>query len=243
MEEIHYLIPEKLLIIQDSDFFKFGTDSILLADFSNIRDGDIVLDLGSGSGVIPLLLAFKQKPAKIIGIEIQEELVEISRRSVELNNLTGIIDIIKGDIRDLGNHISPGSIDVLVSNPPYLPLNGGRITENEKKAVARHEIYVSLEDVIREGSKALRYGGKISMVYRSRRMVELIEMMKKYYLEPKRLCMVHPREGRASNVFLITAQKGARVGIDIMPPLIIYKGNTDEYTDKVKKIYGEDIHD
>src|SRR6056297_1270648 len=128
MEEIHYLIPEKLKIIQNNDFFKFGTDSVLLSDFVDIREGEKVLDLGCGSGVIPLLLAYKKNPSKVIGLEIQSDLVKMSRRSVEMNGLKEKIEIREGDLKEIGNYIRNDSFDIVVSNPPYMPVNAGKIT-------------------------------------------------------------------------------------------------------------------
>ncbi len=239
MEEIHYLIPDKLKIIQNDNYFKFGTDSVFLANFTRVRTGDLVVDLGSGSGVIPLLLAFKQNPGQAIGIEIQSQLVEMSRRSVKLNELGDVIKIIRGDLRQVTEFIERGSVEVVVSNPPYMPVEAGKITSNRQKAIARHEIKANLEDVIEGASRILKFGGTLNLVYRAWRLAEVISVLKKYNLEPKKIRMIQPRQKRASDSFLIRARKGGKRGLDIDPILIVYKENSSEYSDEVKEMYGE----
>lgn len=238
MEEIHYLIPAELKIIQDDKFFKFGTDSVLLANFSEVSKEDIVVDFGSGSGVIPLLLAYKQNPAHVIGIEIQSELVELSRRSIELNNLQQKIDIIEGDFKNSTDYIEHGSVDQVITNPPYMPMSAGKVTADRRKAIARHEIYAELEDVVREASKILRFGGSFNIVHRSWRLTELISIMENYNLEAKKIRFVQSRWDRGPNTFLLTAKKGARKGLDIKPVLVVYEGQTSNYSKEVKEIYG-----
>ncbi len=240
MEEITTLIPKKLYLIQESTYFKFGNDSVFLADFTSVKSGDIVVDLGTGSGVIPLLLAFKQEPEKVIGIEIQEKLVDLARRSVELNKLANKIEIIKGDFKEASQIIDYGSVDLVITNPPYTPVSRGEITLGEEKAIARHELYGTLEDVIREGAAILRFAGKMTMVHRAYRLGEVVFLMKKYNLEPKRLRFIQSRLKTAPKIFLIEAQKGSRPGINIEPVLVVYEEDSKEYTMEVKEIYGED---
>lgn len=240
MEEITTLIPKKLYLIQESTYFKFGNDSVFLADFTSVKSGDIVVDLGTGSGVIPLLLAFKQEPEKVIGIEIQEKLVDLAKRSVELNKLANKIEIIKGDFKEASQIIDYGSVDLVITNPPYTPVSRGKITLGEEKAIARHELYGSLEDVIREGAAILRFAGKMTMVHRAYRLAEVVFLMKKYNLEPKRLRFVQSRLQTAPKIFLIEAQKGSRPGIKVEPVLVVYEEDSNEYTMEVKGIYGED---
>lgn len=240
MEEITTLIPEKLHLIQDSNYFKFGNDSVFLADFTSVKSGDIVVDLGTGSGVIPLLLAFKQGPERVIGIEIQEKLVDLAKRSIDLNKLAGKIDIVQGDFKEASKIIDFGSVDLVITNPPYTPVSRGKITLGQEKAIARHELYGTLEDVIREGAAILRFAGKMTMVHRAYRLAEVIFLMKKYNLEPKRLRFIQSRLETAPKVFLIEAQKGAKPGIDVEPVLVVYEEDSNGYTMEVKEIYGED---
>lgn len=243
MEEVHWLIPGKLKIIQNHNFFKFGNDSVFLANYTRVRDGALVVDLGCGSGVIPLLLAFKQNPEKVIGIEIQSPLVDMARRSVKMNKMEDKIEIIEGDLKKVNEFVKPESVDVVVSNPPYTPVSGGKMTKNKEIAIAKHEIKATLEDVIGAADKILRFGGIFTMVHRARRLAEMIVLLKKYNLEPKRLNIVQSRHGTQPKTVIVEAIKGAREGLEIDPVLIVYKGNTGEYTNKVKRMYGEDISD
>ncbi|MTI58922.1 MAG: tRNA1(Val) (adenine(37)-N6)-methyltransferase [Firmicutes bacterium] len=238
MEEITKLIPGKLDLIQDSRFFKFGNDSVFLADFTVVKQGETVVDFGSGSGVIPLLLAFKQNPGKVIGLEYQAELVEMSRRSIIINQLEEQIEIIHGDISRAGEYIKANTIDLLVSNPPYMPVEGGRISKGREKAIARHEIYCTLEDVIREGAKLLRFAGRMTMVHRVMRLAEIISLMKEYQIEPKRMRMIQSGVDSSPRVFLIEGRKGGKQGMRVEPPLIVYSRDGREYSPEVKGIYG-----
>src|SRR6056297_1506326 len=238
MEEVHYLIPAELKIIQDNRFFKFGTDSVLLANFTEVSNGDILVDFGSGSGVIPLLLAFKQNPSRITGIEIQSKLVDLSRRSIILNNLQDKINIIEGDFKNATDYIQHGSVDQVVTNPPYMPVSAGKITADKRKAIARHEIHAELEAVVREASKILRFGGNFNIVHRSWRLAELISIMEKYNLAAKKLRFVQSRLDRGPDTFLLTAKKGAKKGLDVKPVLIVYEGQSSNYSKEVNEIYG-----
>src|SRR5690554_3505739 len=243
MEELTILIPDKLDIIQDSRYFKFGNDSVFLADFTIIKPGETVVEFGSGSGVIPLLLAFKKEPAIITGIEIQEELVKLARRNIKLNNLEDEIEVISGDFSRASKYFEAGSIDLVVSNPPYMPPGSGKVTLAREKAIARHEIYAGLEDLIREAAIILKNGGRLSMVHRSIRLAEIIALMKAYRLEPKRLKIVQSRTYMGAKTVLLEARKGSRPGLEVEPVLIVYEGSSVEYTREVKKIYGEDNFD
>lgn len=241
MEEITILIPDKLYVIQDSNYFKFGNDSVFLANFTGVKSGDIVVDFGTGGGVIPLLLAFKQDPKKVIGIEIQEKLVDLAKRSIEMNRFSDKIEIIQGDFTKASQIIGYGRVDLVVTNPPYIPVSGGKITLGEEKAIARHEIHATLEDVIREGAAVLRFAGKMTMVHKTSRLSEVMYLMKKYKMEPKRLRIIQSRFKSPPKIFLIEAQKGARPGINIEPVLMVYEENSQEYTREVKEIYGEGL--
>jgi tRNA1(Val) A37 N6-methylase TrmN6 len=240
MEEIHYLIKDELEIIQGNRFFKFGTDSVLLADFVKLSSGDRVIDLGTGSGVIPLLLAYKNEGVTVRGIEIQKELAELAKRNVEHNNLEEKIEIINHDLCDLRDVTAAGSCDVVVSNPPYLPLNEGQMTNNKYLAAARHEIHAEIEDVIRAAAYVLKYGGAFYIVYRAERLTEVIEKLSKYNFQAKELRLVQSRLDKEADIFLLKAKKGANPGLRIKPVLVIYNGQSNDYTAEVKEIYGED---
>ncbi|MFW5999601.1 MAG: tRNA1(Val) (adenine(37)-N6)-methyltransferase [Halanaerobiaceae bacterium] len=241
MKEVHYLIPGKLRIVQDDKYFKFGTDSVLLANFAEIKEGDRVVDLGTGSGVISLLLAYKQKPSLVTGLEIQPELVELMERNIELNGFEDKIEIIKGDLCRVEEFIEPGSRDCVVCNPPFTPVSAGKVTENKYRAIARHEIKADLEDVIRAAACLLRFGGHFFLVHRAWRMAEAFSLLRSYDLEPKRLRIVHPRRGKPADSFLLEARRGGNPGLIVDPVLIVYAGESEEYTREVKEMYGEDL--
>ncbi|HLV10182.1 MAG TPA: tRNA1(Val) (adenine(37)-N6)-methyltransferase, partial [Halanaerobiales bacterium] len=212
-------------------------------DFTTVKPGEKVVEFGSGSGVIPLLLAFKKKPANITGLAIQEELVKLARRNIKLNNLEDEIEVISGDFSRASKYFEAGSIDLVVSNPPYMPPGSGKVTLAREKAIARHEIYAGLEDLIREAAIILKNGGRLSIVHRSVRLAEIIALMKAHRLEPKRLKIVQSRTYMGAKTVLLEARKGSRPGLEVEPVLIVYEGSSGEYTREVKKIYGEDCFD
>ncbi|MCG8515656.1 MAG: methyltransferase [Halanaerobiales bacterium] len=241
MEEVNILIPDKLNIIQDSNFFKFGNDSVFLANFTEVKLGEVVVDLGSGSGVIPLLLAFKNKLKKVIGIEIQPKLVEMSRQSVAMNKMGDLIEIIEGDLRKASQLIAPGSIDLVISNPPYTPSSTGKVTQKREIAIARHEIYATLADVIREASALLKTGGRMAMVHRAWRLPEIFKIMGDYNLHPKKLFIIQSRLKSVAKSVIIEAKKAGNPGLEIQPVFIVYEEDSDQYTAEVKRIYGDDF--
>ncbi|TDO95031.1 tRNA1(Val) A37 N6-methylase TrmN6 [Halanaerobium saccharolyticum] len=239
MEEIHYLIEDELEIIQDNRFFKFGTDSVLLANFVKLRRGDKVIDLGTGSGVIPLLLAYKNEGVEVTGVEIQPEAAELAERNVEFNQLQDQIKIINADLRQLDAELKAGSFDAVVSNPPYLPVEAGRMKKSDYLAAARHEIHAELEDVVAEAARLLKYGGQFFLVHRAERLTEVIETLAKYNCQAKELRLVQARRDKEADIFLLRAKKGANPGLRVKPVLIIYQENSSEYTAELKEIYGQ----
>ncbi|RCW50712.1 MULTISPECIES: tRNA1(Val) (adenine(37)-N6)-methyltransferase [unclassified Halanaerobium] len=240
MEETHYLIENELKIIQNDKYFKFGTDSVLLANFAEFRPGDKVVDLGTGSGVIPLLLAYKNSGIKVSGVEIQSPLVELARRNVEINNLKERVNIIEADLCSLEDVFAAGSADAVISNPPYLPVQSGETKENKFIAAARHEIHADIKDVIKAASRVIKFGGNFYLVYRSWRLTEVIELLSRYNFQAKKMRFVHSRPQKESDIFLMKAKKGASPGLRVDPALFIYKEKSNLYTDEVKEIYGED---
>mgnify|MGYP006280399547 FL=1 len=240
MEERNELIKDEMDIIQNNKFFKFGTDSVLLANFVESKSSDIIVDFGSGSGVIPLLLAFKKDCKRIVGIEIQPELVNLAMKNIKMNDFEEKIEIIEGDFSNSRKYIEPNIFDIVISNPPYLKTDTGQISENKFKAIARHEIKADLEDVIREAALALKNGGKFYLVYRSNRMEEVFHLLYKHKLSPKRLKPIYPREDKSSNHFLLEARLNGGIGLKLESSVVIYKENSNEYTEQVKRMYGID---
>lgn len=224
-------------IIQNRKKFCFGMDAVLLSGFAKVKTGEIMLDLGTGTGIIPILLEAKTDGGHFTGLEIQKESADMARRSVAINNLSDKIDIVTGDIKEASKVFGAASFDVVTSNPPYMNHNHGLTNPDLPKAIARHEILCSLEDVVREAAKVLKPGGRFYMVHRPFRLVEIMSTLTKYKLEPKRLKMVHPFIDKEPNMVLIECIKGGGSMIKIEAPLIVYK-EANVYTDEIYEIYG-----
>lgn len=223
-------------IIQDPKRFCFGIDAVLLTGFARIKDGDVVLDLGTGTGIIPILLEAKTGAAHLTGLEIQQESADMAKRSVGHNGLEKKIDIVEGDIKNASQIFGKSSFDVVTCNPPYMIGAHGLTGDNESRTIARHEVLCTFEDVARETAGVLKPGGTFYLVHRPFRLVELFGTLTKYRLEPKRMKFVHPYVDKEPNMVLIEAKKGARSRIEIEPPLIVYK-RPGVYTDEIYDIY------
>ncbi|WP_409290913.1 tRNA1(Val) (adenine(37)-N6)-methyltransferase [Peribacillus sp. SCS-37] len=239
-ERLDYLLAEDLRIIQSPSVFSFSLDAVLLAKFIRVpfHRGNIV-DLCSGNGVIPLLLSTRTK-GNIIGIEIQERLYDMAVRSIEYNSLPSTIQMIHGDIREIPKEIGFSRYDAVTCNPPYFPTpSQEEINKNEHFAIARHEIHCTLEDAVRVSSQLLKQGGRAAFVHRPGRLLDIVELMRKYRLEPKRLQFVYPKGGKEANTLLIEGIKDGSPDLKILPPLFVY-GSNGEYTEEVKRIlYGD----
>ncbi|MCI5959939.1 MAG: tRNA1(Val) (adenine(37)-N6)-methyltransferase [Lachnospiraceae bacterium] len=223
-------------IIQDPKRFCFGIDAVLLTGFARVKDGDTVLDLGTGTGIIPILLEAKTGASHLTGLEIQPESADMAKRSVCYNELEKKIDIVEGDLKNASEIFGRGSFDVVTCNPPYMIGAHGLTGGNESKTIARHEVLCTFEDVAREAAAVLKPGGMFYLVHRPFRLVELLGTMTKYRLEPKRMKFVHPFVDKEPNMVLIEAKKGARSRVEIEPPLIVYK-SPGVYTDEIYDIY------
>lgn len=234
-ERIDDLQFKGLRIIQNSKGFCFGIDAVLLANFTRVKKNAKLVDLGTGTGIIPILLAGKSSANKIIGIEIQDEVAEMASRSVKLNQLEDRVEILNMDMKDAVGVLGKGQMDLVVSNPPYMHSNG-LINENDKKAISRHGLKCEIEDVIRVASDLVKPNGKFFMVNRPNRLVDMLAIARNYKLEAKQIRFVHSRVASAPKMVLIEYVKSAKPEIRVLSPLYVY--NEDgTYTDEVKAIY------
>lgn len=224
-------------IIQNPNKFCFGMDAVLLSGFVKIKKDERVLDLGTGTGIIPILLEGKTSGKHFTGLEIQEESVDMARRSVAYNHLEEKISIIQGDIKSASSIFGRESFHVVTSNPPYMTFNHGLTNPDLPKAIARHEILCSLEDVVREGSLVLKPGGRFYMVHRPFRLVEIFEVFRKYQIEPKHMRLVHPFVDREPNMVLIEGLKYGNPMMTVDPPLVVYE-KPGVYMPEIYDIYG-----
>lgn len=236
-ERIDELHRNGYRIIQNAKKFCFGMDAVLLSGFASVKPGSRVLDMGTGTGIIPILLEAKTEGKHFTGLEIQPESADMARRSVALNGLEDKIAIVTGDIKEASRIFGGASFDVVTCNPPYMEGNHGLKNPEDAKAIARHEVLCNLEDVIREAAAVLKPGGQLYMVHRPRRLVDIITLMTKYKIEPKRMKLVHPYVGEEANMVLIEGSRGGGRQMRVEKPLIVYK-EQGVYTDEIYDIYG-----
>lgn len=238
-ERLDDLQTKGLRIIQSDEVFSFSLDAVLLAHYVTLRNRDRVLDMGTGNGVIPLLVSSRSDLPRregIVGLEIQERLAEMAQRNVTGNGLETTIEIVQGDLREAAGIFGHESFDVVTCNPPYRPAGIGDASLNPHVAIAKHEINCKLEDVIQAAAKLTKYQGKFAMVHRPDRLPDIIALLRAHRLEPKRLLLVHPRAHLRPNILLIEATKGGRPELRIDPPLIVH--NEDgSYTEAIQDIY------
>ena len=236
-ERIDDLQRNHLRIIQKTDGFCFGMDAVLLSGFAAVKPGERVLDLGTGTGIIPILLSAKTEGEHFTGLESQEEIAGMAKRSVSMNGLEEKIEIVNGDIKEASRIFGAASFDVVTTNPPYMNDAHGLKNPTEVKAISRHEVLCTLEDVVREGAKVLKHGGRMYMVHRPHRLIEILNTMTKYRLEPKRMKLVHPFRDKEANMVLIEAVRGGGAWMKVEPPVIVYK-EPGVYSEEIYDIYG-----
>ncbi len=227
-----------LKIIQNPNWFCFGTDAVLLADYSkkSIKKGAKVLDLCSGNGIIPILLSAKSPADKIYGIEIQYDVAEMAKRSITLNALEDKIEMICADLKECKNYFSRSFFNNIVCNPPYKEAGGGLVNKNDPTTLARHEILCSLEDIIRVSSILLAPQGKLCMIHRPERLADILCIMRQYHIEPKRLRFVHPMPEKTATMILVEGAYCGKPKLFLDPPLYVYK-EPGVYSDELLHIY------
>ena len=227
-------------LIQDMDDFCFGIDAVLLAWFAGLKEKDRVLDMGTGNGIVPILLACRNRNVHITGLEIQEKSADLARRSVAYNHLEDDIDIVTGDIKEAASIFGKASFSVVTTNPPYMTGGHGLQNSQLSKRIARHEVLCSLEDVISQASEVLEERGRFYMVHRPFRLAEIMSLMVRYHLEPKRMQLVYPYVNKEPNMVLIEGLRGGNARITVEKPLIVYR-EPGIYTEDILRIYGKDI--
>lgn len=237
-ERLDDLLTHSLKIIQSPEVFSFSLDAVLLARFAGVPPRGRVLDLCTGNGVIPLLLTTRTE-ARIDGVEIQPRLADMAARSVKLNGLEDRIAILEQDLRAWRVEGDGELYDAVTVNPPYLPLQSGEQKGNRHQAMARHEIGCKLEDVVAACARSVRRGGRVSMVHRPSRLADIIDLMRRHKLEPKRIRFVHPRKEAEANMVLIEATREGKPEVRLLPPVIVY-GDDGDYTPELLAVfYGE----
>ncbi len=236
-ERIDDLQRSHLEIIQNPGRFSFGMDAVLLSGFAGAAEGDRVLDLGTGTGILPLLMSAKTGAAHFTGLELQPESADMARRSVALNGLENKIDIVTGDIREADALFAAASFDVVTSNPPYMTSQHGLRNPNDAMAIARHEVCCRLEDVAAAAQKLVRPGGHFYLVHRPFRLAELMVTLCACRLEPKRMRLVYPFADREPNMVLLDCVRGGRPRITVEKPLIVYEA-PGQYTREILDLYG-----
>jgi tRNA1(Val) A37 N6-methylase TrmN6 len=236
-ERIDDLQRGGLSVIQSDEHFPFSIDAVLLAHFASLKPRDKVVDLGTGSGVIPLLLSTRSAKSTIVGLELRPEAADMAKRSVILNGLDDQISIVQGDIRQVKNNLPAGDFDLVTCNPPYLPIGSGEISPADGRSMARHELHCTLQDVIDAANWLLRTGGRFTLVHRPERLTEIISLCRSMRLEPKRLRFAHPMRGRDANIVLVEAMRNGKPGLRVEP--VIYVHNSDgTYTQDILTLYG-----
>lgn len=236
-ERIDDLQCKGRLLIQNREVFCFGTDAVFLANYAHVSPGDRCMDLCTGNGIIPILMEAKTKGAHFTGLEIQQVSAQLAMRSVRLNGVSDKIQIMQEDVKNAVSVCGAGVFDVVTVNPPYMNENHGLINPSEPKAIARHEILCSLEDIIRQAAGILKFKGRFYMIHRPQRLVQIFELCTKYGLEPKRMRLVYPHEGKNANMVLIEAVRGGSPQLNVEPPLIVYNAD-GTYTDACNELIG-----
>lgn len=236
-ERLDDLHRNQLKIIQNPDKFCFGMDAVLLSGFAKVKEKERLLDLGTGTGIIPILLSAKTSGEHFTGLEIQEDSADMARRSVAFNHLEEKITIVTGDIKEASQIFGAASFDVVTSNPPYMDHHHGLVNPQMPKAIARHELLCNLEDVISQASKLLKPNGRFYLVHRPHRLADIMMLMKQYRLEPKRMKLVYPYVDKEPNMVLIEGLRGGKPMIKVEAPLIVYQ-EPKVYSPEIYEIYG-----
>lgn len=242
-ERIDDLQFKGLKIIQNKEHFCFGLDAVLLARFSMPKNKDSIIDLGTGTGIIPIMVSGLCSSDNIVGVEIQDCMCELAGRNIALNALEERVKIIKQDIKEISNTFEKDSFSLVITNPPYIKEGNGIVNDFSQKAISRHEVLCNLDDVCKASGYLLKDGGRLCMVYKPERMIECFDTMRKYSIEPKKAQLIYPKADKIPSAVLIEGVKGGNPGFRVLRPILVMNDN-GEYTCQVESIYsdnGEDI--
>jgi tRNA1Val (adenine37-N6)-methyltransferase len=239
-EELQDLLHGELVILQKKDGYHFSVDPLLLTSFIELKNGDKVIDLGTGSGVMPLVLANRLRAldTAFVGLELQENIADMAERSVAANRMKDKIAILRGDIRKIGEEFAADSFDIVISNPPYLPVGKGTVNPNDAKALARHEVLVTLADVVRAARYLLKSHGRAYFIYPTYRLIDLICQCREHKLEPRRLRFIHANAAGGSKLAMLEAIRDAGVELKVVRPLHVYNME-GFYSEEVAEILNE----
>lgn len=227
-----------LKIIQDPQGFCFGIDAVLLSHFIDVKKAKLAVEFGTGTGIIPLLLSERKAIEKILTFEVQEKVAHMARRSIELNQLEDRIQVIHDTLHHACNYMENGSADIVFSNPPYMAPHAAIKNPSDEKAISRHEILCTLEDVVRNAAQILKFRGAFFMIHRPTRLVDIITLCRQYKLEPKKIQMIQPYKDSPPNIFMIKCVKGGNPEMKVMPPLVVYEAK-GQFSNRIYEIYSE----
>lgn len=236
-ERIDDLQLDGLKIIQNPKGFCFGIDAVLLSNFVKLKERETAVEFGTGTGIIPILLTAKTKNTRISAFEVQAEVADMARRSVALNQLDSRVTIIQDNLKHATQYFEKGTVDVVFTNPPYMSGNGGIKNNHDNKTISRHEILCTLEDILEKASELLKFRGRFYMIHRPNRLVDIVDLCRKYKLEPKEIRFIQPSSDKKPNIFLLMCSKGGQPDLKFHDPLIVYDQN-GMYTSEIFKIYG-----
>jgi len=222
-ETFDTLFEGRLKIRQKKEGYRFSIDALLLSHFAEPRPKDRVIDLGTGCGVIPLILIFKRKAETVIGVEVQPSLADLARQNVSLNRFSSKIEIWEKNFKELVKQRDRGTFDLVLSNPPYRKVGSGRVNPLEEKALARHEILATLEDLLRTGHHLLKNKGRLCLIYPATRTADVFQLLRHFHLEPKRVQFVHSHPQDEASLLMVDALKEGKTQIKVLPPFVLYK--------------------